>query len=575
MRWTYKPEPDTLTTAALAEALGVDSVVAGLLVQRGVDSFEKARRFFRPSWEDLHDPFEMAGMEEATARILQAFEKKERILVYGDYDVDGTSSVALLTAYLRDSGAAVAYYIPDRYREGYGLSVQGIDFAADNGMGLIIALDCGIKALDQAAYARSLGVDLIICDHHRPGPELPEAVAVLDPKRPDCKYLYKELCGCGVGFKLLQALQMAQGLPETALRAYLDLVAVAIAADIVPLTGENRVLTAMGLQVLRDSPRPGLRALMAETDPRNFQVSDLVFRMAPRINAAGRMEHGEQAVQLLVETDTQRAAGLAERIEALNTNRRETDQRITEEALGQIALEGSQQRHTTVVYHPDWHKGVIGIVASRLMESYYRPTLVFTRNGDTLAASARSVRGFDIYQALEACSDCIEQFGGHTYAAGLTLDPDRLGEFRERFEEVVRSSIQPGSLEPEVAIDRRLHLRDISPKLLRILQQFGPFGPGNPRPVFSSGPLRDTGYAKQVGSNRDHLKFRVRQGGALEYGAIGFGMGEHLHLVRGGQDFELAYSLEENHWNGRTEIQLKARAIKPWKGVPASPQKEA
>ncbi len=564
MRWTYRPDPDPQATADLAGELGVDGVIAGLLVQRGIDSFEAAHRFFRPSWSHLHDPFLMAGMEEAAMRIGQALSRRERILVYGDYDVDGTSSVALMTAYLRSVGAEVSYYIPDRYKEGYGLSLQGIDFAADNGMGLIIALDCGVKALEQAAYAKAQGIDLIICDHHRPGPRLPEAIAVLDPKREDCPYPYKELCGCGVGFKLIQALHKIQGREEAELLEYLDLVAVAIAADIVPLTGENRVLSALGLEVVRKNPRLGLRALMGETDPHTLRISDLVFRIAPRLNAAGRMEHGEQAVRLLVETDLDLVRELASRIEILNEERRATDRQITAEALEQIEQEGEAHPNTTVVYHPNWHKGVIGIVASRLMETYYRPTLVFTKNGDKLVASARSVRGFDIYQALEQCSDCLEQFGGHMYAAGLTLDPNRFEEFRDRFEEVVRLGIDPDQLSPEVQIDGKLPLKGITPKLLRILDQFAPFGPGNPRPVFTAGPLKDSGYARKVGSEGDHLKFKVGQEGAPSYGGIGFGMASKLELLKSQESVELAYSLEENRWNGRVEIQLKAKDIRRW-----------
>ncbi len=564
MRWTYKPDPDPTTAAALASELGVDPVVAGLLVQRGIDSYESARRFFRPSWEHLHDPFLMAGMEAATKRIQQALQSGERILVYGDYDVDGTASVALMTSYLQACGAEVAYYIPDRYKEGYGLSLQGIDFAADNGMELIIALDCGVKALEQAEYAREAGIDLIICDHHRPGSQLPKAVAVLDPKREDCAYPYKELCGCGVGFKLIQALHRQQGRNPNELLEYLDLVAVAIAADIVPLTGENRVLSALGLEVVRSVPRPGLKALMGDLNPGDVRVSDLVFRIAPRLNAAGRMAHGEEAVRLLIEPSPAEARAQSSRIELLNADRRETDRRITAEALEQVEAEKAAYPYSTVVYHPDWHKGVIGIVASRLMESHYRPTLVFTRNGDKLVASARSVRGFDMYQALEACSEYVEQFGGHTYAAGLTLDPVQFEPFRKRFEEVVRTRIQPELLTPEVQVDRTLQLGAITPKLLRILNQFAPFGPGNPRPVFAAGPLRDTGYAKTVGAQGDHLKFKVGQEGTPPYAAIGFGMGSELPLVKTQAALELAFSLEENHWNGRSEIQLKAKAIRPW-----------
>ncbi|SFR37163.1 exonuclease RecJ [Robiginitalea myxolifaciens] len=562
-RWTFKTPPDQASSENLAAALGVSPSIAGLLVQRGITSFEEARLFFRPQWEHLHDPFLMKDMETAVTRIQEALNAGERILVYGDYDVDGTTSVALMTTFLRARDAEVAYYIPDRYKEGYGLSMSGIDFAEDNGFTLIIALDCGIKALEQSAYASAKAIDLIICDHHRPGPELPLADAILNPKREDCKYPYKELCGCGVGFKLIQALQRHMGLPETLLYPYLDLVAVAIGADIVPITGENRILAKLGLEVVNNNPRPGIAALLDDQRAGNLGISDLVFRIAPRINAAGRMEHGELAVDLLIEANPNRARQLAQGIEQLNTERREADGRITDEALAQIQATGAREHTTTVVFNPDWHKGVIGIVASRLMETYYRPTLVFTKSGDKLAASARSVRGFDIYQALEQCSDYLEQFGGHTYAAGLTLHPDQYEGFKAHFETVVSRSISPELLHPEVQIDAVLPLEAISPKLLRILDQFAPFGPGNPRPVFFTAGLRDTGYAQTVGADGNHLKFQVTtESGQPRYGAIGFGQGEALPIVRGAVPFELAYSLEENRWNGRSEIQLKVKGIR-------------
>lgn len=567
-RWTFIAPPDPAICEQLAKALGVSPSLAGLLVQRGITTFEEARLFFRPQWEHLHDPFLMKDMAAAVARIGKALEAEERILVYGDYDVDGTTSVALMTTFLRSLGAEVAYYIPDRYKEGYGLSMAGIDFAEDNGFTLIIALDCGIKALEQSQYAKSKQIDLMICDHHRPGSELPQAEAILNPKREDCKYPYKELCGCGVGFKLIQALQQQLDLPEESLRPYLDLVAVAIGADIVPITGENRVLAKLGIEVVNQHPRPGIKALLDGQNAKQLGISDLVFRIAPRINAAGRMDHGELAVDLLIEASPERARQLAQGIEQLNSDRREADGRITEEALAQILDSGAQQHVSTVVYNPDWHKGVIGIVASRLMETYYRPTVVFTKSGDKLAASARSVRGFDIYQALEQCSEYLEQFGGHTYAAGLTLHPDQYEAFSRRFEAVVRESISPELLCPEVQIDAILPLRAISPKLLRILDQFAPFGPGNPRPVFFTSNLRDTGYAKAVGATGDHLKFQVTTPeGQPRYAAIGFGKGEALSLVKRADSLDLAYSLEENIWNGRSEIQLKVKEIR---NTPAS-----
>ena len=563
MRWIYKPEPDAEATAQLAGALKVDPLVAGLLVQRGIYSFDGARSFFRPELEHLHDPFLMKDMDRAVIRIEQAVERGERILVYGDYDVDGTSAVALMIAYLRKFYSNVASYIPDRYTEGYGVSIQGIDFAADNDITLIIALDCGVKAASQVAYASQRGVDFIICDHHRPGPQLPDAVAVLDPKREDCPYPYKDLCGCGVGFKLIQALHMRKGLAVSSLLPYLDLVAVAIAADIVPMTGENRVLSHYGMRVINEHPRPGLRALMEAVDRDSYKVSDLVFQLAPRLNAAGRMEHGQQAVRLLTERDLSLAREQAKAIESLNEQRRGMDRQITEEALELIRERGEEKRMSTVVYKADWHKGVIGIVASRLTETYYRPTLVFTKSGDTLAASARSVRGFDVYEALQACSDCIEQFGGHTYAAGLTLQESRFEEFKSRFEQVVSNSIRPEQLQPELQIDLRVHLGEISPRLVRILEQFAPFGPGNPSPVFEAGPLRDTGYARRVGEGGDHLKLAVVQEGAGPLGGIGFGLGEKLPLVQGGTPFHAVFSVEQNFWKGQSRLQLKVRDLRP------------
>lgn len=561
MRWTYKPEPDADRTALLADALQVDPLVAGLLVQRGICTFEEARTFFRPELEHLHDPFLMQDMHRAVTRIEEAIERGERILIYGDYDVDGTSAVALLIAYLREFYTDVASYIPDRYTEGYGVSLQGIDFASDNEMTLIIALDCGVKAIEQVAYAKERGIDFIICDHHRPGPQLPDAIAVLDPKREDCPYPYKELCGCGVGFKLIQALHTRRGLDVESLMPYLDLVAVAIAADIVPITGENRVLSHFGLRVINDNPRPGLKAIMGSIRRDSYKVSDLVFQVAPRLNAAGRMEHGQMAVRLLTERDARLAQEQATVIESLNEERRGMDRQITEEALELIREHREENRMSTVVYKQDWHKGVIGIVASRLTETYYRPTLVFTKSGDRLAASARSVRGFDVYEALQACADCIEQFGGHTYAAGLTLHESRFEEFKSRFEKVVSNSIQPEQLQPELQIDLRVHLHQITTRLVRILEQFAPFGPGNPSPVFEAGPLRDTGHARRVGEAGDHLKLAVVQEGAGPLGGIGFGLGEKLSMIQGGAPFHAVFSAEQNNWQGQSGVQLKVRDL--------------
>ncbi|HLT54162.1 MAG TPA: single-stranded-DNA-specific exonuclease RecJ, partial [Flavobacteriaceae bacterium] len=481
---------------------------------------------------------------------------------YGDYDVDGTTAVSLMSSYLKTKTDRVATYIPDRYYEGYGVSYKGIDFAHDNDFTLIIALDCGIKAIEKVAYAKEKGIDFIICDHHRPGNDLPKAAAVLDPKREDCDYPYKELCGCGVGFKLIQALAEKEGLNAEDLMGYLDLVAIAIGADIVPITGENRTLAYFGLQVINSQPRVGIQAIIAQIKKEALSITDVVFIIAPRINAAGRMKHGNHAVTLLTETDFNQAAQYAIEIDSFNTERRETDEQITREALEQIERQKEQERFTTVVYNETWHKGVIGIVASRLTETYYRPTLVFTKSGDKLAASARSVSGFDVYNALEACSDYIEQFGGHKYAAGLTLKEEHYEAFKQAFEDVVSKTIDTSLLTPEIKIDRELHLEDITPKFYRILKQFAPFGPGNMTPVFMSQQVYDTGFGKCVGEDESHLRVTLNQNGNEKLVAIGFGLGHKYELTSNRKPFKIVYSIDENHWNGKTSLQLKLRDIK-------------
>tara|TARA_R110002051_G_scaffold102684_1_gene174126 strand:+ start:19 stop:1539 length:1521 start_codon:yes stop_codon:yes gene_type:complete len=504
----------------------------------------------------------MKDMDKAVSRINTAFEREENILVYGDYDVDGTTSVALMSSYLLSHYSQVATYIPDRYAEGYGVSYKSIDYAHDNDITLIIALDCGIKAIDKIAYAKKLGIDFIVCDHHRPGSELPDAVAVLDPKRPDCNYPYDELCGCGVGFKLIQALEQVKGLPVKTLIPYLDLVATAIGADIVPITGENRVLAFYGLEVINTLPRTGIGALIQNIKKDVLTITDVVFIIAPRINAAGRIKHGLHAVELLTEQDEVLAQEMAASIESFNAERKDLDKLITVEALEQIKFNKEEKRKTSVVYQENWHKGVIGIVASRLIETYYRPTLVFTRSGEKLAASARSVKGFDVYEALEACSDHIEQFGGHKYAAGLTLNETQYEGFKNKFEEVVSSSIDDRLLIPEILIDSTLELEEITPKLYRILRQFAPFGPGNMAPVFMTKNLVDTGYGKCVGASEDHLKCTVTQKkSAVQIGAIGFNLGDKCSLITNKKTFSAAYSLDLNEWNGNVSIQLRLKDI--------------
>lgn len=561
MRWTLKPKPDPLKTKQLAAALNVNTHIAALLVQRGVEDYEQARAFFRPSLDELHDPFLMKDMEKAVQRIEQAINNNESILVFGDYDVDGTTAVSLVSSFLRSFYGNVDTYIPDRYNEGYGVSNAGIDYADDNGCSLIIALDCGIKSIDKVAYAKAKGIDFIICDHHRPGSELPEAVAVLDPKRDDCAYPYDELCGCGVGFKLVQALAASRGLGINDLVPYLDLVATAIAADIVPITGENRVLAKFGLEVINSSPRPGIKALIQNLKKQVLTISDVVFIIAPRINAAGRIKHGNAAVQLLTEFSLEQAEAFAAEIETLNADRKDLDKQITAEALLQIEQSGEQQRFTTVVYNESWHKGVIGIVASRLTETYYRPTLVFTKSGAKLAASARSVKDFDIYNALEACAGHLEQFGGHMYAAGLTLPEENYQNFRDKFEQVVAETIDPELLTPEILIDAELGLDEITPKFFRVLKQFEPFGPGNMTPVFLARNVRDTGYGKAIGDG-SHLKLFVKQGDSEGFGAIGFGLSPKKDLACSGNAFDMAFSVDENEWNGQTSIQLRVRDIR-------------
>lgn len=562
MRWTLKPKPEEEKINELATALQVSKTIATLLLQRGISSFEEARQFFRPSLNDLHDPYLMKDMDKAVARLEQAIANEENILIFGDYDVDGTTAVSLVSGYLKSFYPNVATYIPDRYDEGYGVSFKGIDFADDNGFSLIIALDCGIKSIDHVAYAKEKKIDFIIGDHHRPGEQLPDAVAILDPKRADCDYPYDELCGCGIGFKLIQALAANRDQTIDDLIPYLDLVATAIAADIVPMTGENRVLAYFGLQVINSDPRPGIKAMTHQLKKKTLDITDVVFIIAPRINAAGRIKHGNHAVELLTEFDFEQAQQFASEIEAYNAERKDLDQQITKEALNQIEENGEQNRFTSVVFQETWHKGVIGIVASRLIETYYRPTLVFTKSGDKYAASARSVKGFDVYNALEACAEHLEQFGGHMYAAGMTLKPENYTAFKEAFERVVQETIAPEWLEPEISIDAIVDFDEITPKFTRILKQFEPCGPQNMTPVFVSKNVVDTGYGKPMGKEEEHLKLFVRQNNSEGIPAIGFGLGKKYEIVKNKQLFEAAYCIDENEWNDKIELQLRLKDIR-------------
>jgi single-stranded-DNA-specific exonuclease len=562
MRWISKENADSDKVITLAQSLGVSRSIAQLLIQRGINDFDAAKDFFRPHWNQLHDPFLMRDMDRAIDRILEALEEESPIMVYGDYDVDGTTSVALVASFLKTLSPNISTYIPDRYAEGYGVSYRGIDRAAEENIPLIIALDCGVKAIEQVRYAKEKGVDFIICDHHRPGDLLPDAIAVLDPKRADCEYPYDELCGCGIGFKLIQAIAIKLELDSSELYAYLDLVATAIGADIVPITGENRTLASLGIEKINTHPRPGFKALIKNLKKDLLNITDLVFIIAPRINAAGRMDHGNRAVELLMEPDEQKAMLLAEAIEQHNLDRRSVEQKITEEALDLVISEKEEERESTVVYRENWHKGVIGIVASRLIETYYRPTLVFTKSGEVLAASARSVSGFDIYQAIESCEAHLIQFGGHKYAAGVTLKPEKYELFKQTFEETVSRTLDPSLKERSISVDAELGLDEITPKFYRILKQFAPFGPGNMSPNFVARGVQDTGYAKTVGQDGAHLKGKFCFNDAHAIDFIGFKLGDKLPLVQSRKKVDIVFSIDENEWNGKISLQLKVKDIK-------------
>ena len=560
MQWKAKPIPEKEATENLAKALGVSPILAELLLQRGITSFDEAKSFFRPSIDHLHDPFLMEGMAAAVNRIERAKKNQDRLMIYGDYDVDGTTSVALMYSFLAPHFDQISSYIPDRYTEGYGISTQGIDHAAAKGVKLIIALDCGVKALEKVSYAKSKGIDFIICDHHRPGDALPEAIAVLDPKRSDCSYPYKELCGCGIGFKLIQALTQQWTLPLETLSPYLDLVALAIAADIVPITGENRVLCALGIVQLRNTPRYGLQPFLQQLK-KPATVTDLVFVVAPRINAAGRMAHALNAVELLLSPDLGQAGQSAQAIEVFNQERRSTDERITAEALAQIDQTHASDAAATVVYAEDWHKGVIGIVASRLIEKHYRPTVVLTKSGEVYAGSVRSVHGFDVYQALAACKDHMLQFGGHKYAAGLTLKPDQLQGFKTAFEKAVQTKITKDQQSPVIEYDACIGLDEVRPKMYRIINQMAPFGPKNMRPVFRINNCLDAGGTRAVGKDKDHLRLQLQTSSGVLSG-IAFGEGSLSSEIQRGTSFDLLCTLDENEWNNTISLQLKVKSIR-------------
>ena len=584
-RWIINKSVDKQVVENLSNVLGIDENLSTLLVQRGIENYDDAKDFFRPSLTQLHDPFLMKDMDKAVERIKKACENGEKILIYGDYDVDGTTAVALIYTYLKNfiNKKKIAFYIPDRYEEGYGISYKGIDYAADNGFNLVIVLDCGIKAVEKIEYANSRNLDFIICDHHRPGDEIPNAVAVLDSKRSDCQYPYKELSGCGVGFKLITALSMSMNRPIEEVYELLDLVAVSIAADIVPITGENRVLAYYGLQLINKNPRPGLEAVLSHANvfrleeelpadsehPQNVlnkevTISDLVFMIGPRINAAGRLEKASDSVRLLIAERKEHADKLANSINDLNVKRREFDNKITEEALSMIEEdEKLRNAKSTVIFNENWHKGVIGIVASRLTDSYYRPTIVLTRSNNLITGSARSIKNFDIYDAIDNCSDLLEHFGGHKYAAGLSLRPENLEEFSRRFEEYVANNLDNEELIPELNVDLEIDFSDISPKFVRVLKQFAPFGPGNMAPVFLSKNVVDTGLSRPVG-NQKHLKLSVSQGhdSELVFAGIAFQKGGDYQKVRSKEPFSICYCIEKNFWQGKTSLQLNVKDIK-------------
>ncbi|SEU01824.1 single-stranded-DNA-specific exonuclease RecJ [Hymenobacter actinosclerus] len=569
-RWIRKDAPAPEQVAQLTQALGVNEAIVRLLCQRGISTFELARSYFRPDLSQLHDPLLMRDMDRAVARLVRALHDGERVLVYGDYDVDGTTSVALVYSYLlRFFGPArIEYYIPDRYKEGYGVSEAGIDFAQENKFQLIIALDCGVKSVDKVAYANERGVDFIICDHHLPGAELPAAVAVLDPKRADCDYPFKELCGCGVGFKLMQAFTEHQGLPEDDLYELLDLVAVSIAADIVPINGENRTLAFHGLRLLNDrarAQRPGFEALreLAGLRDTELNVTSLVFGFSPRINAAGRMGDAKRAVAMLLADTADAAKEKAGVVDKTNQERRGFDTSITKEALAMIEDDAAlQTASSTVLFKPDWHKGVVGIVASRCIDKYYRPTIILTESNGKATGSARSVVGFDVHQAIEECAELLDQFGGHMYAAGLTLPLENVALFQQKFERIVAGRIRPEQLIPPVDIDGTIALSDITPSFYKLLSQMEPFGPGNPNPVFASENLTAAPDSLRIVGN-SHLKLALTQnGGRHRLEAIGFGMGDHFERIRGGEPFSACYNIEINEYRGVKSLQLKLKDIR-------------
>ncbi|MFC5191655.1 single-stranded-DNA-specific exonuclease RecJ [Algoriphagus aquatilis] len=568
--WKQKPKTSQAAIEKLGKEINVNPTLANMLINRGVESFDQAKDYFRPSLSQLHDPFLMKDMDAAVNRIEKAVKNQEKILVYGDYDVDGTTAVALMYSFLKGFYPQVDFYIPDRYKEGYGISERGVRFAAENGFSLVIALDCGIKAIDKVKLAKELGVDFIICDHHTPGDQLPEAVAVLDAKREDCMYPYKELSGCGVGFKLIQAYAKTHGIEESSLYPYLDLLVVSIAADIVPITGENRILAYYGLDRINNTPGPGLKALILQSKvEKEIQISDIVFKIGPRINASGRLEHAQASVELLIAPNLDDAIERAKLVDEVNSTRRNFDENITKEAFEMLAIrEEEAQWNSTVLFKEDWHKGVIGIVASRCIEKYYRPTIILTESNNKATGSARSVVDFDIYEAIAECSELLDQFGGHKYAAGLTLSVENVPAFQAKFEQVVRSRIEETHLKPVIEIDDILLLDQINYKFYNILKQMAPFGPGNTEPVFRINNV----YADEVTVLKDkHLRFKIIQDGQVTTPVcLGFGMADRakdpdlttVNMLRGKMRFDIVAEMRENFFRDKSSLQLYVKDIK-------------
>ena len=561
MNWVIKENNDNESVKTLSNELNISPILSSMLVNRDVKTFDEAKTFFRPNFEMLHDPFFMKDMSLAVERIQKAIKKNESIMIFGDYDVDGTSSVALLSLYLESLGLIVTKYLPDRKKEGYGISIKAIEHAFNKKQKLIIALDCGIKAHKQVEYAKEKGIEFIICDHHNPDKNLPKALAILNPKRKDCVYPYKELCGCGVGFKLIQGIETKQS-KDNQIINYLDLVALAIAADVVPLTVENRVLAFIGLQIINSNPRPGIYSLLKTNIKKEYTISDLMYYVGPRINAAGRMKHASLALELLICNEINSAEKLALEIEELNTLRREIEKDITSQAIEQ-ADNSSEKSNSIVVFNSDWNKGVIGIVASRLVDNYYKPSVVFCESSKgVLTASARSIKGLDLYLVINQCKDYIDQFGGHKYAAGLTIKKENLEGFKKRFEDIVSQTIDKDIFEQELLIESKISLSEITPKFFRILKQFEPFGPGNKSPLFLSENLRIKGKPFELGKGKEHIKFNLTQDNKTSYSSIGFWFSNKFNNLENKENFSAVYNIDENNWKDISNIQLKLKDLK-------------